>query len=861
MLHDEAVQEAAILAADPLLDLGLRAVAWLEGIAADALRTKGYAALDAHPRNTAFLINQGVGDAPSSLDPDAPFREGKSLDGRDLEAQAAMLRALWHYVRAGQIREAQEYCRASRQWWRAASIGGGTAWQWDGAKGKWVGNPRRSLWRGACAAIAKRAAARKGEAGYDDEAAVYAVLSDCVEVRLATPPPTHRPPRRPSQLPTPLTPLPSSLQLLDTHVTPRCASWEDALWARLRLPLRARLATLQSSLSAAADDWPRPAPGVGADDLAPQLDVRRAQLQSALAAQRLPFAELKRLIAAAAADPADPAAADGTAAAAAAAAAGATGSSKGRSSASAPPRRRGRPPAARGAPTAPPAAVPDAAETYLSALRALLPSHADLYEPPAAPGAAAAPAAAGGASRRILAHRLRFGAHLGLFLSWLPHAGSTGGLGGGGARARAAGGGATVIALHDDASAEGSGWQQVLRAYVEVFGEAAAATAQAAADAAHSPTAEAAALPGVPARLALPEMAAQLARLSTALHPVEAIVDAFASFLQRLPPTLPRDLFDSCVRAAADVDPVYTLLLPKIALKRRCLAQRAAPLPPPAARAAVSATAAAVAAEANARLQTAAWLQGRPTRAVASLLAEKYWLHQSLAQAAWLLRRLLGRADFDATTLLLRAVARRRRRRRRRRRGARGGSLVTATFDLLGQNDHGLAYLLLRTGDGAGALGAAAAMPAELDGQLGRVRGALPHGGAPMQIDGGDDASGLPLWRAELSLVVRHGELAFHKAEVKHEQRLAHSDAHKAYLRQRREWAAALVEGGGASRRAKGPALVDAPPRATAPLMVAAIHARHEALVIDEAAAEAGGALPPTAASRARVRRDAAPRQ
>ena len=108
-------------------------------------------------------------------------------------------------------------------------------------------------------------------------------------------------------------------------MTPRCASWEDALWARLRLPLRARLATLQSSLSAAADDWPRPAPGVGADDLAPQLDVRRAQLQSALAAQRLPFAELKRLIAAAAADPADPAAADGTAAAAAAAAAGARG--------------------------------------------------------------------------------------------------------------------------------------------------------------------------------------------------------------------------------------------------------------------------------------------------------------------------------------------------------------------------------------------------------------------------------------------------------------------------------------------------------------------------------------------------------
>ena len=210
LLHDEAVQEAAILAADPLLDLGLRAVAWLEGIAADALRTKGYAALDAHPRNTAFLINQGVGDAPSSLDPDAPFREGKSLDGRDLEAQAAMLRALWHYVRAGQIREAQEYCRASRQWWRAASIGGGTAWQWDAAKGKWVGNPRRSLWRGACAAIAKRAAARKGEAGYDDEAAVYAVLSDCVEVRRPPRRRTPPPPPTPHHTPHPVLPPPSS---------------------------------------------------------------------------------------------------------------------------------------------------------------------------------------------------------------------------------------------------------------------------------------------------------------------------------------------------------------------------------------------------------------------------------------------------------------------------------------------------------------------------------------------------------------------------------------------------------------------------------------------------------------------------
>ena len=353
LLHDEAVQEAAILAADPLLDLGLRAVAWLEGIAADALRTKGYAALDAHPRNTAFLINQGVGDAPSSLDPDAPFREGKSLDGRDLEAQAAMLRALWHYVRAGQIREAQGVLPRL-----APVVAGGVDRRRDGVAVGWrQGQVGRQP---AAIAVARRVRGdREAGGGAEGRGGVRrrgCGLRGAIRLRRGAPParhaaPHHTTPRRTHLTPHTPHPLPSSLQLLDTHVTPRCASWEDALWARLRLPLRARLATLQSSLSAAADDWPRPAPGVGADDLAPQLDVRRAQLQSALAAQRLPFAELKRLIAAAAADPADPAAADGTAAAAAAAAAGAHRELQGAilrlRAAQAP----GRPPTARGAPT------------------------------------------------------------------------------------------------------------------------------------------------------------------------------------------------------------------------------------------------------------------------------------------------------------------------------------------------------------------------------------------------------------------------------------------------------------------------------------------------------------------------------
>ena len=344
-----------------------------------------------------------------------------------------MLRALWHYVRAGQIREAQEYCRASRQWWRAASIGGGTAWQWDGAKGKWVGNPR---FAGAARARRSRSGRRRGRARrYDDEAAVYAVLSDCVGAPRHAAPHHATPttPRRTTQLPTP-SPSPSYSCSTPTS-RPLRELGGFALGApppplRARPPpssplrRRRRLAPPRAGRRrrrsrAAARRPPRAAPE-RARGAAPPL--RRAQAPHRRRRRRPRRSRCRRWHGG-----------------------GGGGGGGGRHrelqgailrlrAAQAP----GRPPTARGAPTCrrrrcPTRRRPTSAPCAPSSPRT------PTCTPPA-PGAAAAPAAAGGASRRILAHRLRFGAHLGLFLSWFSHAGSTGGPAAAArARARAAG--------------------------------------------------------------------------------------------------------------------------------------------------------------------------------------------------------------------------------------------------------------------------------------------------------------------------------------------------------------------------------------------------------------------------------------
>ena len=264
-LEDEAVLEEEIIFAEPVLDVLRRTVRWLED--AVACEQICAIPLDASMRSTSFRLQAqliqrvdqlcdiigiskagtspsqvvvsaacklGVDDEkffsltlidrvellcahvglpfyddansslPTSLEPDAAWRKGARSDPQDVAEQHELLAALWRYIRAGKMVEAQQLCRECRQWWRAASIGGGQAWHFDVQSCEWVGNPGRHDWRRACLAVARRsveASTHDASAGY--EAAVYGTLSESSDA------------------------LPC--------VLPVCSGFEDALWARLRL--------------------------------------------------------------------------------------------------------------------------------------------------------------------------------------------------------------------------------------------------------------------------------------------------------------------------------------------------------------------------------------------------------------------------------------------------------------------------------------------------------------------------------------------------------------------------------------------------------------------------------------------------
>jgi nuclear pore complex protein Nup107 len=68
--------------------------------------------------------DQKSGKLVTALDPDAPTRENAFLASDDQEKEEALLRTIWKYLRSGRLKEAQEYCRASGQYWRAATIAG-----------------------------------------------------------------------------------------------------------------------------------------------------------------------------------------------------------------------------------------------------------------------------------------------------------------------------------------------------------------------------------------------------------------------------------------------------------------------------------------------------------------------------------------------------------------------------------------------------------------------------------------------------------------------------------------------------------------------------------------------------------------
>jgi nuclear pore complex protein Nup107 len=60
----------------------------------------------------------------SELDPDAPLRQGKGLTPEDEENERKLLKQVFAYLRIGDIKGAQQVCRDSNNYWRAASLSG-----------------------------------------------------------------------------------------------------------------------------------------------------------------------------------------------------------------------------------------------------------------------------------------------------------------------------------------------------------------------------------------------------------------------------------------------------------------------------------------------------------------------------------------------------------------------------------------------------------------------------------------------------------------------------------------------------------------------------------------------------------------
>ena len=617
-LHDEAAQEEAIVLADPVLDLGQRCVRWLEGVAYTERLVQGdvmvqernplartLASLSAGRTRTEPDAEMCVYELPAPMeglgvpDPDAGFGVGRRLDPHDEAQHAIFLRDLWKFVRAGRLADAREFCRSCNLWWRAVTLGGAEPWRWDAEAAKWAGNPDRALWRKACVAIAQRATSEAAaRPGAEYEAAIYAALS-CDRGMLA------------------------ALERVGE-------GWEDALWANMSLSLSEQLAAQQAHVNAGEGarptsrdllvtllDYAASAPRPLASAAEGEGERRHAAARHHAAQRALVLLRLAQL---------------------------------------------------------PGHATPDALVAALQPLLAVAPQWEALFARtgraapwPADTAAAAAAANAianadapgaellegggggggGGArlSRRGEAHVLRFVAHASLFLyhATLPRA-------------------ATEAQLPCHAQ-----WQRLLRTYIEHLCESAG---RAPATPAGLPFAAPTFGPTEPA---LAQMAGVAALLASSVRPDAAIVASVGSFFGQLPADLEAAQIRACLdEVAQQLRGGGEHLLPEIVL-HALLAKQAQPLPsaaaPPAApppgggldgfgaTAADAGASSRLANDAGGRLQAALWLEASEDDAGDADAGGGgggggHYLHQALAYAVCLLRRVVVAAGYTAGALL-----------------------------------------------------------------------------------------------------------------------------------------------------------------------------------------------------------------
>ncbi len=263
---------------------------------------------------------------------------------------------------------------------------------------------------------------------------------------------------------------------------------------------------------------------------------------------------------------------------------------------------------------------------------------------------------------RLRAHVLRFAAHASLFLCKLPLP-------------------AAAAASVAPAFAE---WQGLLRAYVRHVAEVAA----------HAPRGV-----DVDGEVSddgppLSEGASAVALLARELSTEVAVIEGYAHYLARLPPSLPLEAMGAAFGAAADRLPAH--LLPHIAL-RAALDRLASPAPTP-----------------STPLDPLRWLILSPSEAP----LHPWQLHHALAHGLATLRRTLSAADFDLSALLPPPPKPSGSARTNTAAAALGGAVLVhgGIFEALEQNESGAVLLMRReasAGEAAGGWQAYGARPLE----------------------------------------------------------------------------------------------------------------------------------------------------
>ncbi|XP_065883036.1 nuclear pore complex protein Nup107-like isoform X2 [Dysidea avara] len=229
---------------------------WLEKLAEPKLDTTmkiSYAADTVAWENTLQDLQSAEEEVPSnlvsSMDPDAPLREKKSLSDLDETAERIMNKHLFRCIRAGKLAKAEEVCCSIGQYWKAATLEGWKLFHdpniTDEGYSEEIqpleGNSCRGLWKESCWHMIR-------EAGLDNyEKAMYATLIGDLD-----------------------------------YILPVCDNWHDYLWAYYK-----------AMVETIVEEQLRITPGRGADELASLLPPSKAIMSPELIFQEIRACKMK----------------------------------------------------------------------------------------------------------------------------------------------------------------------------------------------------------------------------------------------------------------------------------------------------------------------------------------------------------------------------------------------------------------------------------------------------------------------------------------------------------------------------------------------------------------------------------------